>query len=59
VARMQETGDPCRMPLTTGMRSSRMPSRHTAACRSSKNEAIHWTIFRGMPFCRMTLRRRE
>ncbi|KAF8578047.1 hypothetical protein K439DRAFT_1363240 [Ramaria rubella] len=54
---MQEMGEPCRMPFTTGIRSSRMPSRHTTTCLSSKKEAVHWTIVSGIPFCRIILRR--
>ncbi|KAF8586393.1 hypothetical protein K439DRAFT_1341029, partial [Ramaria rubella] len=56
VARMQDTGEPCGMPLVTGLSSSWMPSRQTATCLSCKNEAVHLTIVKGMFFCRKTLR---
>ncbi|KAF8588029.1 hypothetical protein K439DRAFT_1336174 [Ramaria rubella] len=54
---MQEMGEPCGMPFTTGIRSLRMPSRHTATCLSSKKEAVHWTLVSGIPFCGIILRR--
>ncbi|KAF8587513.1 hypothetical protein K439DRAFT_1267470, partial [Ramaria rubella] len=56
VARIHETGDPWGMLFTTGNRSSRMPSRHTATCLSSRKDAVHLTIVKGMPFFRMMCR---
>ncbi|KAJ6458131.1 hypothetical protein C8R47DRAFT_966332, partial [Mycena vitilis] len=43
-----DTGEPCGIPFSTGFISPRTPSRQTAACRSSKNEATHLTYSIGI-----------
>ncbi|KAH9921829.1 hypothetical protein B0H21DRAFT_669902, partial [Amylocystis lapponica] len=56
--RTGEMGDPCGMPFSTVFISSWIPSRHIAACRSARNDAVQRTSWRGNPFCLITVRRR-
>ncbi|KAF8578449.1 hypothetical protein K439DRAFT_1362202 [Ramaria rubella] len=57
VARMHNTGEPCRIPFVTGFILSWMPSKHIATCLSFRNAAVHLTIVSGIPFARVTFSR--
>ncbi|KAJ6572055.1 hypothetical protein B0H19DRAFT_936827, partial [Mycena capillaripes] len=50
--RIGEIGDPCGIPFTTCFISPRCPSMQTAAWRSSRKEATHFTYSSGMCFRR-------
>ncbi|KAJ4494109.1 hypothetical protein C8J55DRAFT_416631 [Lentinula edodes] len=47
--RMGETFEPCGIPLFTGFMGPRIPSRQTAAWRSDRKAAVHFTNVSGIP----------
>ncbi|TFK58204.1 hypothetical protein BDN72DRAFT_782399, partial [Pluteus cervinus] len=56
--RMGDAGEPCGMPFSTGFISPRVPSMQTAASRSLRNDATHFTYWSGTRRIRSSQRRR-
>ncbi|KAJ7747693.1 hypothetical protein DFH07DRAFT_691218, partial [Mycena maculata] len=47
--RIGDTGEPCGIPFSTAFISPRIPSMHTAPCRSSRKDTTHFTYWSGIP----------
>ncbi|KAJ3816539.1 hypothetical protein EV361DRAFT_806514, partial [Lentinula raphanica] len=46
--RIGESGEPCGVPFCTSFRSDTIPSTHTAAFLSSRNDFTNFTICSGI-----------